>query len=202
MKSARHVMSDLNVRLNAEGISVYSIENRGYVLQNSQDGNFYIVSLLSGTGCVQYGSHAIEINGSVLLLSKPGTAYAWRLEPADHPSYTCMMTEAFLDKICFQWMEHSKFSNSEIPLVFDLTSEQSHFLRGLYRRMIKERETNYRFKSHLTQNQICILLHVALRMRPSENFTNSVYAPSTSPTGFVKLIEMQFPPEAQLVHFN
>jgi hypothetical protein len=68
--------------------------------------------------------------------------------------------------------------------------------------MIDEQRANYLFRGELIQNQICILAHMTHRM------IDAIPAPVTSrcttPIAevFLELVEMEFPPAGQVLHFN
>ena len=195
-------MLGLNSFLNTEKIRAWAIEGRNEVVQTHSRKAFYKISLLSGRGVIQYESHHFEVNGSTLLLSMPGTVCYWKLISTEHPSFTTIFTEDFLDKSCFHGVAESQLFQSDQVPVFKPDPEQTKFLASVFRIMIGEQNSLYRFKSELMQNHICLLLHSALRMKPAQPCMEAKALASTLTTLFVELVEMQFSPVAQLVHYN
>jgi len=195
-------MSDFHTHLRTDGIMVYSVEGCGKVLQTYSRRAFYKISLLSGTGIVNYGDRSIKINGSVLLITKPGRYCKWRLITTNAPSYTCVITQEFLTSRCFNWVNQCNLLSSPDPLVYNLSDEESRFLGTIFHKMIGSQHNVYPFRSELVQDQICVLLHTALSMKPSEDFVDSASTTIIPMSQHVELAEMQFPPDVQVLHFN
>jgi len=191
-------MSDFNT-LHTDGIKVYSVESRGNVLQTCSRRDLYKISLLSGTGFVHFGEQIIPINSPVLLVSEPGTTCTWKLRTNDTLQYTCVFTRKFLTAQCFHWLNPCNLFSPGHPHVYNLDEEQSHFIGSIFRKMISSQSSVYPFKHELIQDQICVLLHTALRMKPSEDFAATAMFPVSR---HIVLAGMQFPPEAQVLHFN
>lgn len=193
--------SNFSAQLRSDGITVYSVEGCGNILHTHSRKDFYRISLLCGSGTVYFEDRSVEIKGSVLLVTKPGVICSWDLGVTPVPSYTCVITREFLNTGCFRWVTQcSRFSADE-PEVYILSPDQSSFLRSLFQKMIGARESNYTFRSELIQDQLCVLFHTAMRLNASENYIEPTFM-LTPMSRHIELVEMMFPPEAQVLHFN
>ena len=188
-------------QLRTDGFIVYSIIHRDNALHTLNRKDFYKVMLLSGSGTINYGDRSVKINGSVLMITGPGAICSWSLSPTLLPSYACVMAHEFLDRHCFNWVNKCNLFSSENPRVYNLSADQSLFLGLLFQKMINAQQSSYPLKGELIQDQICVLLHTALRLEPSEKYVDST-AKLIHTNRPVELVEMMFPPEAQMLHLN
>lgn len=62
--------------------------------------------------------------------------------------------------------------------------------------MITEEKTDYTFKDELVRNYIGLIIHEALKMQPSENYSKNKNASSRITNVFLELLERQFPIES------
>lgn len=61
--------------------------------------------------------------------------------------------------------------------------------------MIEEQKSDYAFKDELIRNYINLIIHEALKLRPSENYEKHNNAASRITSVFLELLERQFPIE-------
>jgi AraC family transcriptional regulator, transcriptional activator of pobA len=193
--------SDFIDYLHTDGMMVYAIEGCSNVLQTYSRRNYYKISLLTGKGIITYGNQSIEINGSVLLITKPDAVCTWNLLATHGPSYACVITREFLGSRYFRWVDHGNlFSNSDAQ-VYNLNFEESRFLGSLFQKMIDSQRRVYPYRDELIRDQVCVLLHTALSMKSSENYVDSVSTLKPM-RRHIEFVEMRFPPEAQVLHYN
>jgi AraC family transcriptional activator of pobA len=195
-------MLDLMSYLNSEKVKAYALKNHTEVVQTWGCKEYYKISLLSGRGVIHYDSRCYEVNGSTLLLSKPGNPCTWKLAASKEPLFTTLFTADFLDGSCFHGVAESEFLQSQQAPVFGLEPKQTKFIASVFRKMMEEQNSLYRYKSELLQNHICLLLHAALRMQPAIPCLEPHAWAITSSAQLVAFVEMQFPPMATLVHYN
>ena len=62
--------------------------------------------------------------------------------------------------------------------------------------MIAEQDTDYAFKDELIRNYINLIIHEALKMQPSENYSKKKNAAERITAVFLELLERQFPIES------
>ena len=194
-------MSDFNTQLQTDGTRIYSLENLGSFCQTHSRKDLYKISLLSGTGMVNYRDRSIAINGPVLLITNPGSMCTLNLLISQIPFYTCVISRKFLKSHCFNWVNQCGLFCSDEPQVYRLSAAELRFLGSIFQNMIGSQNSAYPLKSELIQEQICVLLHTAFSMTSSDDSVDrkSVLVAS-SRIGL--LVEMQFPPEGQILHFN
>jgi AraC family transcriptional regulator, transcriptional activator of pobA len=195
-------MPDLMRYPDADKVNIYSLRNHTEVVQTCAHKNCYRISLLSGRGVIQYESRSFEVRGSVLLLSKPGTRCNWRFISKDKPSFSCIFTDDFLNGSCFQKVAESEVFQSFRAPVFTLEPEQAALIASVFCKMIAEQSSQYRYKSELLQNHICLLLHAALRMNPALPCIGPDACAIASTAQLVTLVEMHFPTIATIVYYN
>lgn len=194
-------VSGFNAQLRRDGITVYSLIHSGNVLHTLGRKDFYKVMLLSGSGTINHGDRSVKIKGSVLLITSPGAICSWSLSPTLLPSYACVMTREFFGRRCFNWATQYNLFSSDNPQVYNLSGDQSLFLGLLFQKMTNAQKSSYPLKDELIQDQICVLLHTTLRLKPSEKYVDST-SKLIHINRPIELVEMMFPPEAQMLHLN
>ena len=66
----------------------------------------------------------------------------------------------------------------------------------MFQKMIAEQESGYAFKDELIRNYINLIIHEALKMQPSENYSKNKNAAQRITSVFLELLERQFPIES------
>ncbi len=78
--------------------------------------------------------------------------------------------------------------------IFELTNEEANHVSEIFERMVKEFNSDYKYKYDVIRNQIFELFHVALKMQPSGAFEKpSANASQRISALFMELLERQFP---------
>jgi hypothetical protein len=106
-----------------------------------------------------------------------------------------------VDSKCLSWNEYCENYFATAP-VLHLSSEQKAFVRAIFCRMIEEQSKSYVFKEELIQNQLCILKHMALRMKQAKESLPTMAGKRPSRCVSLELVELGFPLAAQALHFN
>lgn len=183
--------------LQLKGLKIYEIANSVSRAPTYNRRDFYKVALLHGKGIIHYADKSIELNGSSLYFSNPHIPYSFELLDGQQTGYACLFTEQFLaasdrsDSI----IESPLFKIGASP-VFALTDAQTEFVTTLFKKMIEEQSTDYLYKNDLIRNYINLLIHEALKMKPSENFFMHRNASARIASLFLELLERQFPIES------
>jgi len=183
--------------LKLKGLKVYEIANSVSRAPTFNRRDFYKVAILQGQGIIRYADKSIELNGASLYFSNPHVPYSFELLEGDQTGYACLFTEQFLaasdrsDTIA----ESPLFRIGASP-VFALTQEQTEFVTLLFKKMLEEQSTDYLYKNDLIRNYINLLIHEALKMKPSENFFRHHNASARIASLFLELLERQFPIES------
>jgi AraC family transcriptional activator of pobA len=190
-------VSEFNNELKLKGFKVYEIDSTESVVRNYNRKDFYKICLNNGKNIINYADRSFETNGSALFFGNPHIPYSWEIVSTTYTGYACLFTEEFL-----KTSERSE-SLQQSPLfkiggtpIFNLDNEQREFVSTLFKKMIAEQGTNYSFKDDLIRNYINLLIHEALKMQPSENYSKSKNASSRITNVFLELLERQFPIES------
>jgi AraC family transcriptional activator of pobA len=189
--------SDFNADLKLKGFKVYEIKSESNIVRNYNRKDFYKICLNTGKNIIHYADRSFETDGSVLFFGNPHVPYSWEIVSPSYNGYACLFTEDFL-----KGHDRSE-SLQESPLfriggtpIFSLTTEHKDFSATIYQKMIVEQDTDYVFKNDLIRNYINLLIHEALKLQPSENFSKHKNAAERIASLFLELLERQFPIES------
>ncbi len=187
-----HNISDLKLK----GFKVYPVDPNLGGAPNYSRRDFYKVCMIKGENLIHYADKSISMDGCFMFFSNPRVPYSIeRLEPVQ-TGYVCLFTESFLNA------GHRSESLQESPLfklgtkpVFNLNENQEEFVVTIFKKMLAEQETDYVYKNEVVRNYIDLIIHEALRMRPTENFIKHHNASERITSLFLELLERQFPIE-------
>jgi len=191
-------VSDFNAAdLKLKGFKVYEVIDDIKSVPNYSRRDFYKICLNTGKNVIQYADRSIETDGTILFFGNPYIPYSWELLSPSYSGYGCVFTEDFLK------MNDRSESLQESPLfkiggtpVFSIADEQKNFITTVFKRMLSEQNTDYTYKDELIRSCINLLIHEALRLQPSENFSKHKNASSRITSLFLELLERQFPVES------
>jgi len=185
------------VDLKLKGFKVYELEPSVSQVPPFNRRDFYKIALLTGQGILHYADRSIEMNGTSLFFSNPHIPYSPELLSEKREGYACLFTEEFLA------VNERSQSIQESPLfkiggnpVFPLNIHQKEFITSIFQKMLSEQNTDYVFKDELIRNYISLLVHEALKLKPSENYIRHQNASSRITSLFLELLERQFPIES------
>lgn len=188
--------SDFNTELNLKGFKVYETDGKASGGHNYNRKDFYKVSLNTGKYIFHYAERSIETSETFLFFGNPRIPYSCEILSPNN-GYTCLFTEDFL--------MHSDRSESllQSPLfkiggtpILKLNKEQKKAVVTIFHRMIAEQDTGYAFKDELIRNYINLIIHEALKIEPSENYSKHRNAAERITSVFLELLERQFPIES------
>lgn len=186
---------DYSNELKFQGFKVYAIDTSKNIVRSYNRKDFYKVCLVNAHCFVQYADKGFEVEGTMLFFGNPLIPYSW--ENVSHATgYTLLFSENF-----FKGHERSE-SLQESPLfkiggnpIFHVDNGKRKFLESLFERMLEEQNTQYQFRDDLIRNYINLIIHEALKMRPSETVVRHKDAASRIAIEFLDLLERQFPIE-------
>jgi AraC family transcriptional regulator, transcriptional activator of pobA len=190
-------ISDFNSELKLKGFKVYEIDSTDSVVRVYNRKDFYKICLNNGRNIIHYADRSFETDGSVLFFGNPHIPYSWKIVSTTYTGYACLFTEDFLktsDRS--ESLQQSPLFKIEGTPIFNLNNEQKEFISTLFQKMIAEQSTDYSFKDDLIRNYINLIIHEALKMQPSENYSNHKNASSRIASVFLELLERQFPIES------
>lgn len=165
------------------------------VAYNRRD--FYKISLvMKGDSHLLYTRRDFKISGPALVFTSPLVPFSWEGIGSDEEAagYFCVFTDTLVQ------VPGGRKSLRDIILfsvdgnpVFMLDDALAVHIEAIFRRMIREAESDYRYKLDIIGNYVNLLLHEALKMQPAETFTAPVNASARLTKLFLSLLEKQFP---------
>lgn len=195
MKTKRSV-SEYNNELKLRGFNIFQIEKDANSTKVYSRKDFYKICLTTGRSKIHYADRSFEHEGTVLFFGNPHIPYSWETISSTYVGYTCLFSEDFLnlsersDRI----LQSPLFKIGGTP-VLSITAEQREFLHVIFRKMIEEQHSAYAFKDDLIRNYIHLIIHEALKMKPSEDIDQHKDAATRLTSVFLELLERQFPIE-------
>src|SRR6266542_6144895 len=194
-KSVREV-SEFNTKLKLKGFNAFEIESDSSLTRNYSRKDFYKICLTTGKSIIHYADRSFETDGTVLFFGNPHIPYSWETISTSYVGYTCLFSEEFLK------LSDRSESLQQSPLfkiggtpILNITENQREFLSTIFQKMIDEQQTDYTYKDDLIRNYINLIIHEALKMQPSENYSQHKNASSRNTYVFLELVERQFPIE-------
>jgi AraC-like DNA-binding protein len=156
--------------------------------------DFYKISLVIGTGTVNYAEKWIAIDRPALIFSNPLVPYSWEALSSEQEGWFCLFTEAFIQS------RENKETLNDSPLfraggdhIFFLSPAQVEEISSIFRKMIVELHSDYAHKYDLLRNYLHLLIHAGIKMQPAEGYSRHANAASRTTAMFLELLERQFP---------
>lgn len=187
---------DFNAELKLKGFKVYTIDSNA-TGHNYSRKDFYKISLTSGKYLFHYADRSFETDESILFFGNPHIPYSCEIIKPTPDGYACLFTEDFLSlsERTESLLQSPLFKIGGTPIL-TLNKEQKESVTTMFQKMIAEQESGYAFKDELIRNCINLIIHEALKMQPSENFSKNKNAAERITSVFLELLERQFPIES------
>lgn len=171
-------------------------ENEGYCtdphIYNRRD--FYKVSLLQGTGRLNWHHQDIDINRPALVFFNSLTPFAWEPLSDDQPGFFCLFKKEFLkEHDRNESLQNSPLFKTGSSPVFFPDDAQLKYISDIFGRMLIEIKSDYIYKYDLLRNHLNLLIHEALKMRPDAIAIRQQNASERITSLFLELLERQFP---------
>lgn len=183
--------------LKLKGFKVYEVQSGVNAVPSYSRRDFYKICINTGHNIIEYADKSFETRGSILFFGNPHIPYSWEIISASYTGYACVFTEDFLraNDRSDSLQQSPLFKIGGTP-IFTLTDEQREFVTVMFQKMLSEQATDYVFKDDLIRNYINLIIHEALKMQPSENYSKHQNASSRITSLFLELLERQFPIES------
>ncbi|MCJ8210957.1 helix-turn-helix transcriptional regulator [Mucilaginibacter sp. RS28] len=155
---------------------------------------YYKISWLRGRSRAEYADKVIDINGSGLLFATPKIPYHWLPADADQTGMFCIFTPDFLpsSKTGVNLDELPIFQPSQFP-AFELNTEEVKEVEYIFRKMLKEIDSDYKYKYDLLRNLVLELIHYGQKLQPMSALSDVQNASQRISSLFIELLERQFP---------
>ena len=155
--------------------------------------DFYKISLVIGTGTVNYAEKWITIDRPALIFSNPLVPYSWEALSLEQEGWFCLFTEAFIQSK--EALNDSSLFRAGGDHIFFLNPAQVEDISSTFRKMTTELESDYAHKYDLLRNYLHLLIHEGIKMQPAEGYKRHANAASRTTAMFLQLLERQFPIE-------
>ncbi|MCK8495044.1 helix-turn-helix domain-containing protein [Spirosoma sp. RP8] len=189
-------VSEFNTELKLKGFNVFQIDSDSNATRIYSRKDFYKICLTTGKSIIHYADRSFEANDTVLFFGNPHVPYSWETISTTYVGYTCLFSEDFLtlsDRS--ESLQNSPLFKLSGTPILTISPQQREFLNTIFKKMIEEQQTTYSYKDELIRNYIQLIIHEALKLEPSQNFDNHKNAASRITSGFLELLERQFPIE-------
>lgn len=154
--------------------------------------DFYKIMLSIGSSKVHFADKVIDVKKQALSFSNPQIPYKWEHTEQIRSGFFCIFNQHFFHQ--FGNLNQYSIFQPEGTRVFELTDEQVTHVKEIFRRMLEEIDSEYIHKYDVLRNLVFELLHLAMKMQPSEQIDRqSVNASQRISTLFLELLERQFP---------
>ena len=155
--------------------------------------DFYKIMFVKGNSQVHYADQVVEVKKQALSFSNPQIPYKWEHLDKIREGMYCIFDTQFFHE--FGNFQHYDVFQPDGSHIFELTDEQADQVEDIYKRILNEFGSNYKYKFDLIRNLIFELIHFGLKIEsPSAPVTNkSQDASQRISTLFMELLERQFP---------
>ncbi|WP_298712627.1 helix-turn-helix domain-containing protein [Chitinophaga sp.] len=197
MDSTTRSVSVYNSELKLKGFNAFQIGRDGNATRIYSRKDFYKICLTTGKSKIHYADRSFDMDGTILFFGNPHVPYSWGTLSTTYVGYTCLFSEDFLQRgDRSETLQQSPLFKIGGTPVLRINEDQRQYLNSIFIKMIEEQQSEYAFKDDLIRNYIHLIIHEALKLRPSENFDQHNNALSRIAAVFLELLERQFPVES------
>lgn len=156
--------------------------------------DYYKIALITGSSRYNYATRGVLIDRPALVFSNPLIPYSWEPVSEEQGGYLCMFTEEFLivNDRAANLQESPLFRLGSDP-VYLVNDAQYADLSHLFRKILKEMSSGYRYQQEVVRNYLNLIIHEALKMQPQATYYQHPNAASRIVALFQGLLERQFP---------
>ena len=195
--NVQHEIGDFNVFVIEDTVSP-----SGEVTIKYARRDFYKISLITGENLFHYADKTLHVKGTSLIFFNPKTPYRWEPVSATNTGFFCIFKDAFfVEKLRSNFAKLPMFAIGGKPS-YILDEKQNEFAGGIFRKMVEEIKSDYKFKQDLLVSYVTELIHFALKMEASDTLYQEANANVRITAIFTELLERQFPIESQKQRFS
>ncbi|WP_291128589.1 helix-turn-helix domain-containing protein [Dysgonomonas sp. UBA7698] len=193
----QRILSTYNTELKLKGFNVFQIEEDSNTTKVYSRKDFYKICLTTGKSRIHYADKSFDVENTILFFGNPNVPYSWETLSRQYAGYTILFSEDFFagNKRSDSLQKSPLFKLGGTPIL-EIPESQRLFLNGIFQKMIEEQQSDYVFKDDLIRNYIELILHEALKLKPSENYSQNKSGAERLTTVFMELLERQFPIES------
>ncbi len=164
---------------------------------------YYKISWLRGKSSAEYADKIIDVKENALLFATPKIPYHWVPADANQTGMFCIFTPDFLSpgKAGVLLDELPIFQPGQFP-VFQLSEDEVKEIEYIFRKMMREMDSDYKYKYDLLRNLVLELIHYGQKLQPLSALSSSQNASERITSLFIELLERQFPLESAHQRLN
>ena len=198
MNKLRHTpTSDFSTEVKLKGFKAYEIDSKTGKGHSYNRKDFYKISLNTGKYIFHYADRSYETDDTILFFGNPHIPYSCEVISTINQGYASLFTEDFLklSERSEGLLQSPLFKIGGTPILA-INKEQKENLTAIFQKMIAEQDTDYPYKDEIIRNYINLIIHEALKMQPSEGYSQQKNAAARITSVFLELLERQFPIES------
>jgi AraC family transcriptional activator of pobA len=154
--------------------------------------DYYKVTLILGTGRLDYANRSVDIDRPALVFSNPMIPYHWNPRSPDQQGWFCIFNLAFV--------QQREGLLTDLPM-FQINTEKVFFpdadsvdeIAGFFKAMMRENKKNYVNKYDILRSYLHLIVHHALKMQPTRDYDRDLNAAARITNLFFELLNRQFP---------
>lgn len=154
--------------------------------------DFYKIMLVKGTSQVHFADKVVQVKNQALSFSNPQIPYKWEHLDKIREGVYCIFNQQLFHQ--FGHLNQYEVFQPNGAHIFELSDEQVIQVTGIFDRMAKEFNSDYKYKYDVIRTLVFELLHFALKMQPSDQLeAQPLNASQRISALFLELLERQFP---------
>lgn len=157
--------------------------------------DYYKITLIKGTGTVEYADKSYTIDKPALMFSNPLIPYAWTPVSEKQEGWFCIFNEAFVKQRDQLLTDLPMFQPGNDHIFFP-DKIQVKKISELFEKMMTENRGCYEHKPDVLRSYLHLIVHEGLKMQPGNMFGRYINAPTRITNLFLELLERQFPVDA------
>lgn len=164
--------------------------------------DYYKITMVRGKNIYHYADKSIEVDGTALVFFNPQVPYTFESLSDEKSGFFCIFKESF-------FTESLRSNIRDLPMfriggkpAYILTKESEVQISEIFEKMHNEINSEYQYKYDLIRNYLTELIHVAMKISPSETLFKHADANSRITAVFTELLERQFPIESPSQRFT
>lgn len=159
------------------------------------------ITLVKGKGVFHYADKSVAIKAQAIAFSNPQIPYGWERRDEILSGFFCFFTPEFFNQ--FGNIQQYEVFKANGTHIFELDTEGYDMAAAIYEKMLLEIDTDYMYKYDVLRNMVFELIHLAMKLQPSNNFEHTkIDAANRVTTLFLELLERQFPIDEHNPHLK
>jgi AraC-like DNA-binding protein len=156
--------------------------------------DFFKITLVKGKGVFHYADKSVVVEEQAISFSNPQIPYNWERRDQIISGFFCIFTPDFFNQ--FGNINQYDVFKPNGTHIFELAPDDYEEASSIFEKMLAEINTDYVYKYDVLRNMAFELIHLALKLQPSNNFEYSKIDSSNRISSlFLELLERQFPIE-------